>query len=502
MPSADLRFAEHQRAEHPAALDRFLHLRRQVGNRGRAARQPVQRGGHVGRELRRIEFEMPDDPMQVGILHLQDLLHPVHQLDIRIAAQLAEHRRALDRLVGDRIEFAEQGGSADFCHGTDLQSGRCGGQFGVDRARHAVGARIKEQVGCVNRFSTRHQPGGPSQPALLAQPGGRHFLAPEDQVHVPHQRVAGIVADDRNQPVETDPAWQQAQVIGQRQRPEHDAEFVLPAPDPPAKQRRPAQHRCFRPIAQPGSVAHRQIEPGANEAFDANRHVEERRQDRSQSLRMPCLARQMSGEMQLGQVRHGVAVAQTVHAQSAQRPHIQCEPVLRRAVEADRRARVGPGAVEQRQRPVMEDVGEALEGRVAMVAATVPCIFRQVQRQRAIGTEQAEEMHQQPCRSSVFPWLPGGQRGRGENDRRFLRQPHRVLCRPHAAAQARPVMIARLQPPHCLIKAVRPRRRGDPFQQVRFGRRRLGWRVDEQIERVPAGLLPGIFPGVRFGIAL
>jgi hypothetical protein len=29
------------------------------------------------------------DAMQVGILQLQDLVHPVHELDVRVAAQLA-----------------------------------------------------------------------------------------------------------------------------------------------------------------------------------------------------------------------------------------------------------------------------------------------------------------------------------------------------------------------------------------------------------------------------
>src|SRR5882724_5828766 len=54
--------------------------------------------------------------MQVGVLVLQDLEQPVLQLDIRIAAQLAEHGCALDRFVPKRIELAEQSGAADFRH--------------------------------------------------------------------------------------------------------------------------------------------------------------------------------------------------------------------------------------------------------------------------------------------------------------------------------------------------------------------------------------------------
>ena len=48
---------------------------------------------------------------------LQDLVEPVHELDVRVAAQLAEHGGAFDRLVGERVELAEQGGARDLSHG-------------------------------------------------------------------------------------------------------------------------------------------------------------------------------------------------------------------------------------------------------------------------------------------------------------------------------------------------------------------------------------------------
>ena len=48
---------------------------------------------------------------------LQNLVEPVHQLDVGVAAQLAEDGRALDRLVGERIELAEQRGARDLKHG-------------------------------------------------------------------------------------------------------------------------------------------------------------------------------------------------------------------------------------------------------------------------------------------------------------------------------------------------------------------------------------------------
>ena len=181
---------------------------------------------------------------------------------------------------------------------------------------------------------------------------------------------------------------------------------------------------------------------------------------------MPRLAREMPGEMQLRQVRHGVAVAQAVHAEPDQRADIEREAVLFRTIEADGRPRIGPGAIEQRQRAMVEDIGEALKGRIAMVAPPVARVFRQMQRQRAVRAEQAEEMHQQPRRVAVLLRLQCGERGRGEHDRGFLRQPHRILCRPHAVAEAWPVAILRLEPPHRLIEAVLPRRLRELRQQL------------------------------------
>ena len=56
----------------------------------------------------RIELELPHDPVQVRVLELQDLVDPVHELDVRIAPHLAEHGRALDGLVAEAVQLAEQ----------------------------------------------------------------------------------------------------------------------------------------------------------------------------------------------------------------------------------------------------------------------------------------------------------------------------------------------------------------------------------------------------------
>ena len=116
VPGADLRFPEHESSVDPAALDRLFHVRRQVGDRGRAPRQPVERLGQVLCQTRRLHVELADDAVQVRVRELQDLVDPVHQLDVGVAAHLAEHRGALDRFVAHGIELPEQCGTTDLSH--------------------------------------------------------------------------------------------------------------------------------------------------------------------------------------------------------------------------------------------------------------------------------------------------------------------------------------------------------------------------------------------------
>ena len=60
--------------------------------------------------------EVPDDPHQIGVLELQNLVQPVDEFDVRIASQFAERRGTFDRLVAERIEFPEQFRTIDFRH--------------------------------------------------------------------------------------------------------------------------------------------------------------------------------------------------------------------------------------------------------------------------------------------------------------------------------------------------------------------------------------------------
>ena len=116
VPGPHLGLAEHQGAVGPAALHCLLHVRGQVGNGAGAPRQTVQGVGEVSGQTRRVQAELADDAVQVRVLILEDLIEPVHQFHVGVAAHLAEDGGALDGLVGHGIELAEQGGAADFGH--------------------------------------------------------------------------------------------------------------------------------------------------------------------------------------------------------------------------------------------------------------------------------------------------------------------------------------------------------------------------------------------------
>ena len=69
---------------------------------------------------------------------------------------------------------------------------------------------------------------------------------------------------------------------------------------------------------------------------------------------------------------------------------------------------------------MMEQVDEALHRGVAVVATPVAGELRQMQRQRPVGSEQAEEMHQEPAGPSVRAGLVVCEGRRRMADRRLL----------------------------------------------------------------------------------
>ena len=96
-----------ERAVNPGPLHRVFQMRGQVGNGRGPARQSIQRAGHIAGDIRRLQLVMLRDAVNVAIGPLQDLMHPMNDLDIGVAAQLAENRSAFNCLVAQLVQFAK-----------------------------------------------------------------------------------------------------------------------------------------------------------------------------------------------------------------------------------------------------------------------------------------------------------------------------------------------------------------------------------------------------------
>src|SRR5262249_53059056 len=116
--AAHLRLAEQEGGVHPALLDRGRQVLGEVLDGRGAARQPFEHGLEVAHQTGAVDLEVAQDPVHVRIREIDDLKEPVHQLDMRIAAELAEGNGPLGGLEHDRIELAEQSRTADLRHGS------------------------------------------------------------------------------------------------------------------------------------------------------------------------------------------------------------------------------------------------------------------------------------------------------------------------------------------------------------------------------------------------
>ena len=97
MAAANAADAKLQRAEDPGALHGAVDMLGEIGNGTRPARKHIQRGNDIARQLLLVEGKVADDLLQIAILLLHQLMQPVHQLNIGVAAQLAERSGAFQR---------------------------------------------------------------------------------------------------------------------------------------------------------------------------------------------------------------------------------------------------------------------------------------------------------------------------------------------------------------------------------------------------------------------
>ena len=148
------------------------------------------------------------------------------------------------------------------------------------------------------------------------------------------------------------------------------------------------------------------------------------------------LCGQAARVVQLGVVRKGVAVAHRGRADAKQRSDVGDEAVAFGTVVTDGGLGVGPRSVEKRQNAVVEDVEETDQGRIVGVAQAIPGVLGQVKRQRAVGTEGAQEVNADARWKSFFAGLGVRQRGWRKGQRCFLAETNRFIARARRLSQA------------------------------------------------------------------
>ena len=213
---------------------------------------------------------------------------------------------------------------------------------------------------------------------------------------------------------------------------------ALDVADPVADDRVLAEQAAkARGAAELGLLVARQIEPAHRHLLDARGQPEEALHDRRQPLGVLRTSRQMRDEEPLGVVGYQIAIARAGHPVPGQRADVDGEPILGGSVLMHRRARLGPGAIEEEPEPVMKEVEESRQRGVAVVQQALAYVLRHVQRQRPVGAEQAEEPLLEARPGPLL--LERRQSRGGERNRRLLRDADRLVRRPQRLAQTRPV---------------------------------------------------------------
>jgi hypothetical protein len=182
------------------------------------------------------------------------------------------------------------------------------------------------------------------------------------------------------------------------------------------------------------------------------------------------LRRHQPGESKLGCVGHRIAIAVGWRSDADHRAHIGGEAVGLRAIMLADWPGIRPGAEEQLQEAMIEDVEKARKRVVAHQVPVVRLLGRR-QRQRALRPEQPEEFHEhaEPARGLALELAQI--RGR-EIHVGILAEHDIFVAARRAVTDARPIGVAALQAPHHRVEVEPPRLFADFLGELHSGLRR------------------------------
>ncbi|PBI92903.1 hypothetical protein BKP43_16470 [Variovorax boronicumulans] len=100
--------AELEAREYPRALDGSFDVTGKIGQRGGTGWQAGQGRCEVFLDGLRVDLVVPADAVQIAVVELPELVNPVRQFDIGIAAQLGKCGGGLNAAKQGEVELAEQ----------------------------------------------------------------------------------------------------------------------------------------------------------------------------------------------------------------------------------------------------------------------------------------------------------------------------------------------------------------------------------------------------------
>ena len=393
---------------------------------------------------------MADDGVHVGSVVLEQLRQPVHELDVGVAAQLAEDGGAFDRLVGERIELAEQGDATDFTHGLtprvfDVAARRA--------SRHrcmlstfmtrSPASRVRAHAGASGSQAVR-----PSRPTRWLAPGRRAATRgtssrAQDQLQIPGEFEADVLPHQRAQLLERRAAGQQASRsapsasgpmtmrnlcwTSQTRAAEHgaaaDARAGPAASGACARRGRAAssgRRNCCTRTGTPNCSGSHASRPSASRTCRA------RRPAKNSFGKSPSASR--------SRVR--------LVADADQRADLAHQPAVVGAVQADGRLRPRPGAIEEAGR----SGAAACRGSACNVGSPWCSVRSRAYSVRWIGSgpfgPRKPNTRWTSRGGGRLRRARSGDRRRREGQRRLLREAHRLVARAQRVAQARLVGCA------------------------------------------------------------
>ena len=271
----------------------------------------------------------------------------------------------------------------------------------------------------------------------LPEPGGGDVRPAQHRPQVHVERLADGVQQRQPQHLQSRAAGQEADVVGERQRADAQFDPILPPERPRAEHRPLAEHAVGEP--EPALQPRRDGRPASDELLDRHRHAERAAEQPGQPLRPEHLVRQRRrlAELDWREAVPAGAGERAEHGAQAPRPG---------PLDLHLRALVGPGAVEQRQHPVLHHVGEVEEGGIARGALDpggepalrqpVEHPTRQVQRHRALRPEQPDQRHRHPGRRVAGSGCKRHHVAQRETEPHLLAEPRRLAVRTARASEA------------------------------------------------------------------